>query len=96
MPPKKKQNTKLAQVTFKVNNEREFKKYVKYLSNPWHVAWRNFLVGAFHGLGFVIGSALLLSLFGYFVSDIFANIPVFSQFAEVVQIWMESTLESKE
>ncbi len=81
---------RVAHVDFLVDKERNFIKYVKYLSNPWSIMWRNFLVGSFQGLGFVIGSALILTLAGFITRKVLGEIPIFSDLAEAMNLWLET------
>jgi hypothetical protein len=85
----------MAHVSFEINKERNFKRYIKYLSSPMHIMWRNFLAGTFHALGFVIGSAIVISLFGFFTTQVLQNISFFSDFADAVNIWLDNTLDSQ-
>lgn len=87
---------RVAHVNFNVEKERSFLKYVKYLSNPWHIMWRNFLVGAFQGLGFILGSALLLALIGFITSKVLINIPLVSDFGEAIDVWLQSAIDTKQ
>lgn len=84
---------RVAHVDFYVDKERTFVKYVKYLSSPWHILWRNFLVGSAQGVGFVVGTAILLTLIGFFINSILGHIPFFSDFSAALNLWLERTLE---
>lgn len=83
-------------VDFKVDDQKEFEKYVKYLSHPFHIMWRNFLAGTFHGLGFILGTALFLTILGYILNSILGELPFFSDLAEAINIWLQSTLENSQ
>ena len=100
MPPKKRKpvssSPRVAHINFNVEKERSFLKYVKYLSNPLHIMWRNFLVGAFQGLGFILGSALLLAIIGFITSKVLINIPFISDFGQAINLWLESTLDTQQ
>jgi hypothetical protein len=86
---------RVAHVDFLVDKERLFIRYVKYLSNPWSIIWRNFLVGTFQGLGFIIGSTLFLAAAGFVTSKVLGEIPLFSDLAEVMNFWLETIDSSK-
>jgi len=90
-----KSSPRVAHVNFNVEKERSFLRYVKYLSNPVHIMWRNFLAGAFQGLGFILGSALLLALIGFVTGKILINIPIFSDLGEAINMWLETTLDAQ-
>jgi len=84
---------RIAHVDFYVDREKTFVKYVKYLSSPWHILWRNFLVGTAQGVGFVLGTALFLTVVGFILNQILGTIPFFSDFSQAVTLWLESNLE---
>ncbi len=86
---------RVAHVDFLVDKERHFIRYVKYLSNPWGIIWRNFLVGTFQGLGFIIGSALFLAGAGFVTTKVLGEIPLFSDLAEVLNFWLETINSAK-
>lgn len=85
---------KVAQVNFLVDNERMFKKYVRYLSDPWQIMWRNFLVGTFQGLGFVLGTALLLAIIGFVFGHLLTQIPLLENFSKALDIWLKQNITS--
>jgi hypothetical protein len=84
---------RIAHVDFYVEKERQFVKYVKYLSSPLHIMWRNFLVGAFQGLGFALGTAILLALIGFMTSKVLVQIPIISELGQAVDIWLDGTID---
>ncbi|MBI4127349.1 hypothetical protein HY463_01435 [Candidatus Peregrinibacteria bacterium] len=83
-------------LTVNVDADGHFVKYVKYHANPWHIMWRSFLAGAFQGLGFILGTALLLTVLGLFVKDVLSNIPFFQDLAQALNIWLENAKEIKQ
>jgi|GEM_PF-1707389 len=86
---------RVAHVDFLVDKERQFIKYVKYLSNPWSIIWRNFLVGSFQGLGFIIGSAFILAAAGFITTKVLGEIPLFSDLAEAINLWLQTIENAK-
>ena len=78
-----------------VDADGHFVKYVKYHANPWHIMWRSFLAGAFQGLGFVVGTALLLAILGFFVKDILGNLPFFQDLSQALNIWLDNASQLK-
>lgn len=78
-----------------VDADGHFVKYVKYHANPLHIMWRSFLAGAFQGLGFVVGTALLLAILGFLVKDILGNLPFFQDLAQALNIWLEQAGQLK-
>ncbi len=90
---KKKKNVSLAQISFNIDHEREFKYFVRYLSNPWAIAFRNFWAGTFHGLGFLLGTALFLSSLGFVLNTVLGEIPFISDFSSALNLWLQETLK---
>jgi len=90
LPP----SPRIAHIDFYVNKETAFLRYVNYLSNPLHIAWRNFLAGAFHGLGFILGTALFLTLIGGLLNWMTGEIPFFTDFNQALNVWFEETLNN--
>ncbi len=86
---------RIAHVDFYVNKEEAFLKYVNYLSSPFHIMWRNFLAGTFHGVGFILGTSLFLAIVGWILKSVLGEVPFFSDFSQAVGLWLESTLQNK-
>ncbi len=100
MQKKKKSELKVGEIAglrpvVNVDADGHFVKYVKYHANPWHIMWRSFLAGAFQGLGFVVGTALLLAILGFFVKDILGNLPFFQDLSQALNIWLENASQLK-
>lgn len=89
---KKSRSPRIAHVDFNIEKERNFVKYVKYLSNPFHIMWRNFLVGTFQGLGFVLGTALLLTVIGFVFSSFLGQISFFKDISQALDLWLNQNL----
>lgn len=92
---KKKTNSDAKELIVNVDDDGHFVKYVKYHANPLHIMWRSFLAGAFQGLGFIVGTAVLLAVIGFFVKDILGNIPLLQNLSEALNIWLEKASELK-
>ncbi len=92
---KKEQEARGLRPVVNVDADGHFVKYVKYHANPVHIMWRSFLAGAFQGLGFVVGTALLLAILGFFVKDILGSLPFFQDLAQALNIWLENAGQLK-
>lgn len=68
--------------------------YVQYLRSPWRIVWTNFLAGTFKGLGFLLGATLVLTVVGFVLQDVLANIPFIGKFFDAVNQWIETMLQS--
>lgn len=86
---------KILHVEVQVERERLFKNFVKYLQNPWSIFWRNFLAGAAHGLGFILGTAILLAILTFILGKLLGFFPFLSDINEALNIWIDKTLEAK-
>lgn len=82
-------------VTFTMKTEKDFKDYVKYLTNPWQIMWRNFLAGTAQGVGILIGTAIVLTIVGFITNKVLGELPFFSDFTQAVNVWLETTLENQ-
>lgn len=91
----KKKEIEGGNLTVNVDADGHFVKYVKYHANPWHIMWRSFLAGAFQGLGFIVGTAILLAILGFFVKDILGQVPFFQDLAKALNIWLENASQLK-
>lgn len=89
---KKKIKSPLATITFNVDHEQEFDHFIHFLSNPWAIAFRNFWAGTFHGVGFLLGTALFLWLLSFILRSVLGEIPFFSDFSSAVDLWLQDTL----
>lgn len=76
-----KQTQKLSQTIEKLAeavDELRDEKYLQILDNKRKFLWYNFLTGAAKGLGFVIGSTILLALFLWIASQLL-SVPVIGE-----------------
>ncbi len=89
---KKKGSIQVAEVHFNLEKEKEFSRFIHYLSNPFSIAWRHFLAGTFQGLGILFGTAIFLSLMTFILKQVLGEIPFFSDFATAIDAWMSSVL----
>lgn len=58
----------------------ELEDFLRYLNSPWHIVWRNMLVGLARGLGAVFGATVLVGL-AIWVLKIFVDIPLIGDYA---------------
>ena len=89
---KKKGSVEVAEVHFNLEKEQEFSSFIRYLSHPISIAWRNFLAGTFQGLGILFGTAIFLSILTFILKQVLGEIPFFSDFAVAIQAWMDTVL----
>lgn len=62
----------------------ELEDFMRYLNSPWHIIWRNMLVGLARGLGAVFGATVIVAL-AIWVLKIFIDLPLIGQYASQVR-----------
>ena len=58
----------------------ELEDFLRYLNSPWHIVWRNLLVGLARGLGAVFGATVVVGL-SIWVLKIFVDLPLIGDYA---------------
>lgn len=91
----KKPEKNTVQVNFHLEKEHDFKKFMLYLSRPWHIMWRNFLAGTFQAMGFLFGSAILIAVLSFILNTILGEVPFFSDFTKALNLWLETTMNAR-
>ncbi len=61
-----------------------------YEAKVWEILWRNFLAGSCYGVGFVIGTALFITIVTFLLNQILGKIPFFSDLARAIDLWISS------
>ena len=82
-------------VQIHIEDERVFKRALNYLGHPGSIMWRNFLAGTFHGLGFMVGTAVILTLIGYVLGWAHESVPFLRNVVDGVNIWYQEQVESQ-
>ncbi len=59
----------------------ELEDFLRYLNSPWHIVWRNLLVGLTRGLGAVFGATVVVGL-AIWVLKIFVDLPLIGEYAQ--------------
>ena len=62
----------------------ELEDFMRYLNSPWHILWRNIVVGLARGLGAVFGATVIVAL-AIWVLKIFIDLPLIGQYAQQVR-----------
>ena len=62
----------------------ELEDFMRYLHSPWHIVWRNMVVGLARGLGAVFGATVIVAL-AIWVLKIFIDLPLIGQYAQQVR-----------
>lgn len=71
----------------------ELEEFRSYLKSPWRIFWANFLAGTARGLGYFLGVAAIITIAGYMIKEVLANIPIVGHFFEALNTWIQQTLE---
>ena len=58
----------------------ELEDFLRYLSSPWHILWRNMLVGLTRGLGAIFGVTIVVGV-AIWVLKIFIDLPLIGNYA---------------
>lgn len=58
----------------------ELEDFLRYLSSPWHILWRNMLVGLTRGLGAIFGVTIVVGV-AIWVLKIFIDLPLIGTYA---------------
>lgn len=75
------------------NKEMEF--YMEYLKSPWKLFSRSFLVGTAKGLGFFLGSAIIIAVLSFILSKVLSNVPEFGDFFNNLSTWLEQNAQER-
>lgn len=70
----------------------ELKDFMRYLNSPWHIIWRNVLVGLSRGLGAVFGATVIVAL-AIWVLKIFIDLPLIGQYAKQVRVKVDEVAQ---
>jgi len=73
---------------------KELQEYVAYLSSPRRIFFVNFLSGTAKGLGFVVGTVLVLALVTFIVSRVLVEIPWMGELFRSVDVWLQNNLDT--
>lgn len=74
----------------------DFKNYLRYLSSPKRIFWCNMLAGTAQGLGFMVGTVVVLGVATFVIGKILAEIPWIGDFFQWMDLWLETNLKSYE
>lgn len=99
MPKKEKTLTekdlKKLERKFEKLRSKEMEFYMEYLKSPWKLFSRSFLVGTAKGLGFFLGSAIIIAIISFVLSQILSNIPEAGDFFENLNTWIEQNTQER-
>lgn len=70
----------------------ELEDFLRYLNSPWHIVWRNVLVGLARGLGAVFGATVVVGV-AIWVLRIFIDLPLVGEYAREFQTKVHEVAE---
>lgn len=73
---------------------KEMKEYFRYLSSFRSIFWRNFLAGTAQGLGFILGTVVVLSIVAYILGHILSGLPWLGEFFENFNSWLQQNVDN--
>jgi len=103
MPPSKKTPSPKASRAQVIHNNyvsvdtlssEEMQEYFRYLASVRTIFWTNFLAGTARGLGFVIGTVVVLALVTFIVSQVLSEIPWVGEMFRWMDDWLKQNIDS--
>lgn len=70
----------------------ELEDFLRYLNSPWHIIWRNILVGLTRGLGAVFGATVVVAL-AIWVLKIFIDMPLVGEYASMIRAKVDAVAQ---
>ena len=70
----------------------ELEDFLRYLNSPWHIVWRNVLVGLARGLCAVFGATVVVGV-AIWVLRIFIDLPLVGEYAREFQTKVHEVAE---
>ena len=72
----------------------EMKEYLAYLSSPKTIFWTNFWAGTSKGLGFVIGTVIVITVVMFILGKVLSEIPWMGELFRWLDDWLRENLKS--
>lgn len=72
----------------------DMQEYFRYLSSPRRILWTNFMSGTAKGLGFVLGTVIVIAVATFVVSQVLSEIPWVGELFRWLDDWMRANLET--
>lgn len=71
----------------------EMTEYFQYLASPRRIFWTNFGAGTARGLGFVVGTVLVITIITFIVSQILSEIPWIGELFRWLDDWLAHNVQ---
>lgn len=72
----------------------KLKDHVCYLIAPHRLFWLNFLAGTARGLGFLVGTVVVIALLSFILGRVLSQIPWVGELFVWLQEWLKANLDS--
>ncbi|MFA5842328.1 MAG: DUF5665 domain-containing protein [Candidatus Gracilibacteria bacterium] len=72
---------------------KEMKEYFRYLSSFRSIFWRNFLAGTAQGLGFILGTVVVLTVTAYILGHVLSGLPWLGEFFGNLNFWLQQNVD---
>ncbi|EKD92864.1 MAG: hypothetical protein ACD_28C00317G0024 [uncultured bacterium] len=72
----------------------DLKDHVCYIIAPHRLFWLNFLAGTARGLGFLLGSVVVIAFLSFILGQVLSQIPWVGELFAWLQKWLQINLES--
>lgn len=69
------------------------KEYFRYLSSFRSIFWRNFLAGTAQGLGFILGTVVVLTVTAYILGHVLSGLPWLGEFFGNLNFWLQQNVD---
>ncbi len=70
----------------------ELEDFMRYLNSPWHIVWRNLLVGLVRGLSAVVGATVIVGV-AIWVLTLFIDMPLIGQYAKNIKVKVDKVAQ---
>lgn len=91
---KKKAKSAQKAISLDVLDTKEVRDYIRYLGSPVRVFLLNFLAGTARGLGFLIGTVVVLGLAAVIIGQYLTQIPWLGELFQWLDGWLQSNLST--
>jgi|GEM_PF-716240 hypothetical protein len=73
---------------------KEVQDYLLYVSSLKRILWINFLVGTARGLGFIVGTVIVLAVLTFFISQVLSEIPWIGESFRWLDDWLRENIDT--
>lgn len=68
--------------------------YMQYLGSPKRVFWINFLAGTGRGLGFILGTVLVITVVTFIIGQVLSDVPWIGELFRRIDDWLQQNVET--